>query len=58
MSGADHIAAINIAARVAVNQPIIACNEVKAVIGFEMEHSYKPLSGIGAFDMLPISNRG
>lgn len=52
---ADHIAAINIAARAAVNQPIIACDEVKAVIGIEMEHSYKPLSG--AF-MPPISNRG
>ncbi len=54
---ADHIAAINIAARaVEVNQRIVACNEVKAVIGIEMEHSYKPLSG--AFDMPPISNRG
>lgn len=52
---ADHIAAINIAARAAVNQPIIACDEVKAIIGIEMEHSYKPLSG--AF-MPPISNRG
>lgn len=53
---ADHVAAINIAARAAVNQPIIACDEVKAIIGIEMEHSYKPLSG--AFDMPPISNRG
>ena len=52
---ADHIAAINIAARAAVNQPIIACDEVKAIIGIEMEHSYKPLSGSGAFDMPPIS---
>jgi len=52
---ADHIAAINIAARAAVNQPIIACDEIKAIIGIEMEHSYKPLSG--AF-MPPISNRG
>lgn len=54
---ADHIAAINIAARaVEVNQRIVACDEVKAIIGIEMEHSYKPLSG--AFDMPPISNRG
>jgi len=52
---ADHIAAINIAARAAVNQPIIACDEVKAIIGIEMEHSYKPLSG--AF-MPPISIGG
>lgn len=52
---ADHIAAINIASRAAVNQPIIACDEVKAIIGIEMEHSYKPLSG--AF-MPPVSNRG
>ena len=53
---ADHIAAINIAARaVEVNQRIVACNEVKAVIGIEMEHSYKPLSGAL---MPPISNRG
>jgi putative transposase len=42
---ADHVAAINIAARAAVNQPIIACDEVKAVIGIETEHSYKPPSG-------------
>jgi IS605 OrfB family transposase len=42
---ADHIAAINIAARAAVNQPIIACGEVEAVIGIETEHSYKPPSG-------------
>ncbi len=48
---ADHIAAINIAARAAVNQPIIACDEVKAVIGIETEHSYKPPSG--AFYMPP-----
>jgi len=42
---ADHIAAINIAARaVEVNQRIVACNEVKAVTGIEMEHSYKPHS--------------
>jgi IS605 OrfB family transposase len=42
---ADHIAAINIAARaVEVNQRIVACDEVKAVIGIEMEHSYKPHS--------------
>jgi len=53
---ADHIAAINIASRAAVNQPIIACNEVKATIGTEMEHSYKPLLESGAL-MLPISNR-
>ena len=54
---ADHVAAINIAARaVEVNQRIVACDEVKAVIGIEMEHSYKPLSG--AFNMPPISNRG
>jgi len=53
---ADHIAAINIASRAAVNQPIIACNEVKAIIGIEMEHSYKPLLESGAL-MLPISNR-
>lgn len=54
---ADHIAAINIAARaVEVNQRIVACDEVKTVIGIEMEHSYKPLSG--AFDMPPIRNRG
>jgi putative transposase len=52
---ADHIAAINIAARAAVNQPIVACDEVEAIIGIETEHSYKPLSG--AF-MPPISNRG
>ncbi|MCX9077262.1 MAG: transposase, partial [Candidatus Methanoperedens sp.] len=40
---ADHIAAINIAARaVEVNQRIVACNEVKAITGIEMEHSYKP----------------
>ena len=44
---ADYIAAINIAARAAVNQPIIACDEVKAIIGIEMEHSYKPLSESG-----------
>jgi transposase len=44
---ADHIAAINIAARaVEVNQRIVACNEVKAVTGIEMEHSYKPHSFI------------
>lgn len=48
---ADHIAAINIARRAAVNQPIIACDEVKAVIGIETEHSYKPPSG--AFNMPP-----
>jgi hypothetical protein len=54
---ADHIAAINIAAKATVNQPIIACDEVKAVIGIEMEHSYKPLSS-GAFDMPPVSTRG
>lgn len=24
-------------------QRIVACNEVKAVIGIEVEHSYKPL---------------
>ena len=42
---ADHIAAINIASRaVEVNQRIVACNEVKAVTGIEMEHSYKPHS--------------
>jgi len=42
---ADHIAAINITARaVEVNQRIVACNEVKAVTGIEMEHSYKPHS--------------
>lgn len=52
---ADHIAAINIAARAAVNQPIIACGEVKAILGIETEHSYKPLSG--ALNMAPISNR-
>ena len=40
---ADHIAAINIAARaVEVNQRIVACNEVKAITGIEMKHSYKP----------------
>ncbi len=53
---ADHIAAINIAARAAVNQPVIACDEVKANIGIEMEHSYKPLSG--ASNMPPNSIRG
>ncbi len=42
---ADHVAAINIAARAAVNQPIVACDEVKAVFGIETEHSYKPPSG-------------
>ncbi len=42
---ADHIAAINIAARaVEVNQRIVACYEVKALIGIEMEHSDKPHS--------------
>ena len=40
---ADHIAAINIAARaVEVNQRIVAYNEVKANTGIETEHSYKP----------------
>ncbi len=53
---ADLIAAINIAARAAVNQPIIACDDVKAILGNETEHSYKPLSG--ALNMPPISNRG
>ena len=43
------LTAIDIAARAAVNQPIIACDEVKTIIGIEMEHSYKPLSGSGAF---------
>ncbi len=42
---ADHVAAINIARRAAVNQPIVACDEVKAVIGIETEHSYKSPSG-------------
>jgi IS605 OrfB family transposase len=42
---ADRIAAINIAHRAAANQPIVACDEVKAVIGIETEHGYKPLSG-------------
>ncbi|HMB46017.1 MAG TPA: transposase, partial [Candidatus Methanoperedens sp.] len=42
---ADHIAAINIAARaVEVNHRIVACDEVKALIGIEMEHSDKPHS--------------
>ena len=45
---ADHIAAINIAARaVEVNQRIVACNEVKANTGIETEHSYKPPISIG-----------
>ena len=57
---ADHIAAINIAARaVEVNQRIVACDEVKAVIGTEMEHSYKPLSnGTGALGMPPTVRWG
>jgi putative transposase len=39
---ADHIAAINIAARaVEVNQRIVACGEVEAVLGIETEHSRK-----------------
>lgn len=38
---ADHIAAINIANRAFVNTPIVSCNEVKAMIGIETEHSYK-----------------
>ena len=42
---ADHIAAINIAARAdLVNQPIVACNDVEAIMGIETEHSYKPTS--------------
>lgn len=41
---ADHVAAINIAARaVEVNQRIVACSEVKAVLGIETEHSRKLL---------------
>ena len=57
---ADHVAAINIAARaVEVNQRIVACNEVKAVTGIEMEHSYKPLSmEAGALNMPPAFRRG
>jgi putative transposase len=42
---ADHVAAINIAAKAAINQPIIACGEVEAYMGIETEHSYKPPSG-------------
>jgi IS605 OrfB family transposase len=39
---ADHVAAINIAARaVEVNQRIVACGEVEAVLGIETEHSRK-----------------
>ncbi len=39
---ADYIGAINIAFRAAhVNQPIVACDEVEAVMGIETEHSYK-----------------
>ncbi len=39
---ADHIAAINIAARaVLVNERIVACGEVKAELGIETEHSRK-----------------
>jgi IS605 OrfB family transposase len=44
---ADHVAAINIAARAAiVNQPIVACGEAEAIIinGTEAEHSYKTIS--------------
>ena len=40
---ADHIAAINIAARAAVNLPIVACHDVEALSGIETEHSYKLL---------------
>ena len=40
---ADHIAALNIAARAAVNLPIVACDEVEALRGIETEHSYKLL---------------
>ena len=55
----DHIAAINIAARaVEVIQRIVACNEVKAQTGIEMEHSYKHLSGLGALNMPPAFRRG
>ena len=41
---ADHIAAINIAARAIVNTPIVAYDEVKANLGIETEYSYKPLN--------------
>ncbi len=40
---ADHVAAINIEMRAAVNQPIVACSDVEAVMGIETEHSYKLL---------------
>ena len=45
---ADHIAAINIAARATVNQPIVACDEIEGVLDAnETEHSYKPLALAG-----------
>ena len=39
---ADHVAAINIAARAAVDvtQRIVACDEAKAIVGIEAKHSY------------------
>jgi IS605 OrfB family transposase len=39
---ADHVAAINIATRAAVNQPIVVCDEVKAKTGVATEHNCKP----------------
>lgn len=41
---ADHVAAVNIAARAAVNQPIVVCSEVKAKTGVATEHNYKPMN--------------
>lgn len=45
---ADHVAAINIAARAnLVNRPIVACNGTEAVFnGIEVEHSYKLLTSV------------
>ena len=44
----DYIAAINIAARANVNEPIVACGEAEAVLnGIEVEHSYKPPNLLG-----------
>lgn len=43
----DYIASINIS-RAVVKQPIVACDEVKAHMGIETKHSYKPPTLVGS----------